>query len=461
MPFKNRLFYIIISAVSILTDLLLLNFILIKNSLFNTDSDKNEVLLLVIILLNLLWGILHYLFNLIDYPRFKQRKKIIFNTLNAFLFWFFCFLILHQLIFNSMPADEYYMLKILFLLLCLMAGKLFYDVLFKFISKKGFCQLNVIIIGYSKNTEILEDYFLKNPWTGFRYFGFVHEGKCPAKYCLSNDYKNLIQLIEQYRIDEVFINMDVIGDEVKHELLNISINYPVRLNIIPDLDGFPPYRLGYQRFDQMPVISVGTDDFTALFNKFLKQTFDLTFSLIIFAVFLWWLMPLISLLIKLDSKGPVFFRQIRTGYKNRTFTCLKFRTMYLNKDADLKQASKDDERITKVGKFLRKFSLDELPQFINVLLGQMSIVGPRPHMLQLNEKFSRLVPGYSTRHRFKPGMTGLAQVRGFRGETKNTDDMLARIRFDIFYIENWSIWLDLKIIFLTLKNIITGKSMGY
>jgi putative colanic acid biosynthesis UDP-glucose lipid carrier transferase len=174
-----------------------------------------------------------------------------------------------------------------------------------------------------------------------------------------------------------------------------------------------------------------------------------------------WLTPLLAIIISLESKGPIFFRQKRNGIENKEFYCYKFRSMTLNNDADRFQASKNDMRITKVGRFIRRTSIDELPQFYNVFFGDMSVVGPRPHMVKHTNEYANKVDKYMLRHFVKPGITGLAQVRGYRGEIESEADILNRIKFDIFYIENWSLFLDIKIVFQTVLNAIKGEDKAY
>ncbi|WP_234364144.1 sugar transferase [Lunatibacter salilacus] len=193
----------------------------------------------------------------------------------------------------------------------------------------------------------------------------------------------------------------------------------------------------------------------------LKRGFDFFTSLILFIAVFSWLFPLIGLIIKLDSKGPVFFRQLRHGKDNVPFYCYKFRSMYENGEADTKQATKNDARITRIGGLLRGSSLDELPQFINVLIGEMSIVGPRPHTIPMNDKFSEEIDNFMYRHTVKPGITGLAQAKGFRGETKDFYDINSRCKLDIFYIDNWSLILDIKIIIWTFFSLILKKTDVY
>lgn len=192
------------------------------------------------------------------------------------------------------------------------------------------------------------------------------------------------------------------------------------------------------------------------FNSAVKRLIDVTVSLIVMILVLSWFLPLISLLIKLTSKGPVFFIQARSGKDNQTFNCIKFRSMYVNEDAHSQQAVANDPRITLPGKFLRKFSLDELPQFFNVLVGDMSVIGPRPHMTYHTESYSQVVNVYMDRLDVKPGITGLAQVMGYRGEIKNTAMIANRVKLDIFYIKKWSMKLDLVIALKTIKLVLFG-----
>jgi len=196
-------------------------------------------------------------------------------------------------------------------------------------------------------------------------------------------------------------------------------------------------------------------------NRALKRTFDIVFSLGVIVFVLSWLIPLLALAVKLSSPGPVFFKQTRLGEGMKKFSCYKFRSMRVNKEADSKQATKNDPRVTKVGAFLRKSNLDEMPQFLNVLLGQMSVVGPRPHPLKLNDQFRDIIDKYMVRHFVRPGITGWAQVNGFRGETRTPELMEKRVDLDVWYLENWSFKLDLKIIVKTVTNMLGKDERAY
>ncbi len=198
----------------------------------------------------------------------------------------------------------------------------------------------------------------------------------------------------------------------------------------------------------------------------IKKCIDITASLFLIVVVFSWLFPIISIIIKISSKGPIFFKQDREGVDKKPFKCLKFRTMQAdskNEDASGKyiQATSNDERITKFGKFLRKTSLDELPQFINVLKGEMSVVGPRPHPIALNKESEKIIKGYNLRHLVKPGITGMAQINGLRGETKDLIQMQNRVNSDIEYIKKWKRRTDVIIIYKTFINVITGDPQAY
>lgn len=195
-------------------------------------------------------------------------------------------------------------------------------------------------------------------------------------------------------------------------------------------------------------------------GMFYKRCFDIVFSLVA-CVAIALFIPIIALIIKLQSRGPIFFVQDRTGKYGRTFRCLKFRTMRTNGECNIRQCTKHDPRVFPFGRFLRRTNLDELPQFFNVLMGDMSIVGPRPHMLYHTDYYSKLIPHYMNRHFVRPGITGWAQVTGFRGETRELWQMEGRVRCDMWYINHWSLWLDLRIMVMTVKTIFVRDEMAY
>ena len=242
------------------------------------------------------------------------------------------------------------------------------------------------------------------------------------------------------------------------KLLSFCDRNMVRFRIVPDYSNFKSRKVGYDFYGNLPVITLREEPLQLGFNRFVKRMFDILFSFLVIVLLLSWMYPILFVLIKLDSKGPFVFKQLRSGLDNNNFYCFKFRTMKMNADSDLNQATQDDVRITKLGVFLRKTSIDEFPQFINVFLGDMSVVGPRPHMLKHTKDFSDSIGNYMVRQLVKPGITGAAQANGFRGEISKFEDIKQRVEFDVWYIENWSLLLDIKLIALTIVNMIKGQS---
>lgn len=245
---------------------------------------------------------------------------------------------------------------------------------------------------------------------------------------------------------------------MKKELNRVGYSTISKLKLISDADAADqsaPYFHIQHEFSEL--INVGSIT-TALrfqpldnrFNRFLKRSIDIVISLLFLIFIFSWLFPIIAVLIKLNSTGPVFFFQKRNKRNGELFNCIKFRSMYVNTDADILPAEKNDPRITLIGRFLRNSYLDELPQFLNVLWGDMSVIGPRPHMVSDNLKFDELIKNYNYRHKVKPGITGLAQVLGYVGAVEDTEEMKARVNMDIFYARHWSLKFDIVILFRTI-----------
>jgi len=235
----------------------------------------------------------------------------------------------------------------------------------------------------------------------------------------------------------------------------------MRLKFVPDFSMLSYGKISASSYNNFHVLKPRHEPLQKSFNRLIKRAFDIVFSLLVVIFLLSWLFPILAFLIKKQSKGPIFFKQLRTGKKNQPFWCYKFRSMRVNSVSDSKQAQKEDDRVTPIGKFIRKTSLDELPQFFNVLLGDMSVVGPRPHMLKHTEDYNDLIHNFMVRHFVKPGITGLAQVSGFRGETKEVIDMKRRVNADIDYVLNWSLIKDIKICFLTVIVTLKGDENAF
>lgn len=320
---------------------------------------------------------------------------------------------------------------------------------------------NAAIIGYDKLGFNLFDVLTKKPHYGIRCSGFYgnSESGVNKKYPLLGSIDEFLTA-DHSGIDFIYISERIDRDNLNN-LISLADNNLIKVKLLPEFKTDFVKTFSLRRFDLVPVVDVNQLPLDNIWNSVLKRAFDLVFSLVVIVTILSWLFPLIGILIKLESRGPVLFKQKRHGKNNVPFFCYKFRTMVVNEKADVLWASKDDPRVTRVGAFLRKTSLDEFPQFFNVLIGNMSIVGPRPHPLTLNYAFEGRVEKFAKRHTSKPGVTGLAQSMGYRGEITNYHQMSSRVRLDRFYLQNWSFWLDLKIIFLTVYSLIRGQELAY
>lgn len=235
----------------------------------------------------------------------------------------------------------------------------------------------------------------------------------------------------------------------------------MRLKFVPDFSMISKSSFSSTNFNNFHVILPRNEPLQDSYNRLLKRVFDIVFSLLVIVLVLSWLYPVLAFIIKKQSKGPVLFKQLRTGKKNQSFWCYKFRSMTVNAQSDSVQAQKGDARVTPIGKFIRRTSIDELPQFFNVLLGDMSVVGPRPHMLKHTQDYNDQINNFMVRHFVKPGITGLAQVSGLRGETKKVSDMKRRVKADIDYVQNWSLIKDLKICLLTVIVTLKGDENAF
>ncbi|HQV35764.1 MAG TPA: undecaprenyl-phosphate glucose phosphotransferase [Flavobacterium sp.] len=317
---------------------------------------------------------------------------------------------------------------------------------------------NAVIIGYTEEAINLKDLFEKRNDYGYRFFGFFSDKKSNEN--IKGKVSEIKEFVINNKIDEIYCSLNEITNEQLKDLVEFADENNKTIKFIPDTKQIFSKNLKIDYYEMFPVLSLQRTLLHEPITKTFKRIFDIIFSLCVIVFLLSWLVPLLALLIKLESKGPVFFKQGRPGLDEEEFFCYKFRSMQMNHTTE-KEASKNDPRVTKIGRFLRKTSLDELPQFFNVLLGDMSVVGPRPHLWSQNRVYGNRVKKYMVRHYVKPGITGLAQVKGFRGEIETDEDMINRIKLDVFYIENWSFILDIKIIFQTVINIFKGEEKAY
>ncbi len=329
----------------------------------------------------------------------------------------------------------------------------FYMLLYRYLQygrTKGYFVHRASIIGLNDMAFILRDVMDGNPMLGFHFMGYVSDNKEDNDGILGH-LDDLEMIVAKHQIEILFVTLPAYNDIKKlKELLAVCNKIGVRLRFVPENQFWFKPKMNLESVGSLVVFNPQEIPLDGVKARFAKRAFDIVFSLVVIVFVISWLFPILFLLIKLSSKGPIFFLQQRTGINNRTFKCMKFRSMRISKDADVKQATKGDSRVTAIGRFLRKSNLDEFPQFFNVFMGQMSVVGPRPHMLRHTEQYSELIDYYRVRHYVKPGITGWAQVNGYRGETDELWKMEKRVEYDMYYLENWDFWWDIKIIFLTV-----------
>ncbi len=317
---------------------------------------------------------------------------------------------------------------------------------------------NAIIVGKGSTSPRLVDVLRIRKDFGINFLGyFDDQADCEQT---KGGIEDLFEKVPKMDVDLIYIHEKLEASLVKRVIDFADENY-IKVKMIPGKSLQLEKSLSFSRYGDFFVINVNDIPLDHPLNSIAKRVFDLAFASFVTVFILSWLIPLVGLLIKLESRGPVFFIQKRNGLNNKVFNCLKFRSMTPNDYADSHQATKGDPRVTRIGAFLRNTSLDEMPQFLNVLMGSMSIVGPRPHTLPMNDTFRTQIERYNSRHKIKPGITGLAQVRGYRGEIENSFQIRSRVRLDYFYINNWSFLLDLEIMVKTVYELLFNRENAY
>ncbi|MEW6196928.1 MAG: undecaprenyl-phosphate glucose phosphotransferase [Bacteroidota bacterium] len=336
----------------------------------------------------------------------------------------------------------------------------------KILRAKGKYVKNLLIVGannigieFSSQVEI-------NPVLGYNLVGFVDDDSSNKK--LLGGMEDLNEVINRYKIDDVIIAASNYDTLKLNNIVNVCNKNAVRTHIIPDYFQFLSKKFTLSTIGNFPIITVRNEPLAEIQLRFVKRTFDIFFSILVMILILSWLIPLIAILIKLTSRGPVFFVQDRIGLKNEKFSCYKFRSMYYkqkNQEEGFNPTLENDPRVTAIGKYLRKYNLDELPQFWNIIKGEMSIVGPRPHAVAFNQEYLECFDAIKLRHLVKPGLTGWAQIHGLRGDVpdpvENKKRTIKRIEYDIWYIESWDFFLDLRIIFLTVWQMIKRDTKAH
>ena len=323
----------------------------------------------------------------------------------------------------------------------------------------------VVIVGDSSNSIQLYKEITSDRSTGFKVLGYFADQVSP-NYPFDAIYlgtpSEAIGWMEKHpEVKQLYCSLPSARKDEIVPIINYCENHLVHFFSLPNLYNYLHHRVFFNTLGSVPYLSLRKDPLMQSENQIIKRIFDILVSGLFLCTFFPFILLIVTIITKITMPGPVFFRQKRNGLNDKEFYCFKFRSMKVNKDADKVQATKNDPRKTNWGNIMRKTSIDELPQFINVFLGDMSIVGPRPHMVKHTEEYSQLIDKYMVRHFVKPGITGWAQVTGFRGETKELKDMEGRIKGDIWYIEHWNLWLDIYIMYKTVANAVHGEKNAY
>lgn len=323
---------------------------------------------------------------------------------------------------------------------------------------KGNNYHNAVILGKGSTSPKLADVFKIRKDFGINFLGYFDDNdQCVQTRGKINKF---FEQATELDLDLIYIHETLDPSTVRHIIDFADENY-IKVKMIPGDSLQLERNLSFSKYGDLFVINVNEIPLDYPLNSLAKRAFDLVFASLVTILILSWLIPLIGVLIKLESRGPIFFIQKRNGINNHVFKCLKFRSMTPNDYSDSVQATKNDPRVTRIGAFLRNTSLDEMPQFLNVLIGDMSIVGPRPHTIPMNKTFKTQIERYNSRHKIKPGITGLAQVKGYRGKIENLYQIRSRVKLDYFYINNWSFLLDMEIMIKTVYELVFNRENAY
>ncbi len=456
---KNSVYIFLLRIFILLSDLIGLNLIIwffqVLLGYKVIINCNNQDLNWLIFLFNFSWIFLSYFFK-----TYIKSFQIIYNlksTFNLFIVHSFINVLIIKFFFHSLIEFKIIVFYTVSVFLFLPLFRYFISFYLNKIDKTIHLRKRVSILGNGPLYPKLYEY-LNSEDSGFRLVPILP--KISAEKVNLEIFINAINLAKKHDITEIFSTIMPVDDNMHMRVVHLAENEFIRFKFVPDFNVVLKNHFKVRVQSQVLEVNYTREPLEELDNRIRKRFFDLLVSSLVIILILSWLYPIIALLIKLDSKGSVLFKQLRSGRKNKPFVCLKFRTMIPNEEQDSKQASKNDYRFTKFGAFLRKTNLDELPQFINVFLGQMSVIGPRPHMLNHTKHYGELVDSYMQRHFIKPGISGWAQINGLRG---NLDQkmMELRVKYDLHYIKNWSVWGDIDIMYKTFIITLVGDDNAY
>jgi putative colanic acid biosynthesis UDP-glucose lipid carrier transferase len=452
----------------VIWDLVLLNSAIIISLLWsygNLDRMDAKEVQTISLLFNLFWITILFYKDAYRIIRIERIENILLRVVQHLLIHTSLIAIFVGILqYSEVPILRLLYFYLVFILLLLISRVASMKAM-KYIRAQGYNFKNVIIIGANDKGKNIKKFLERDLTYGYRVLGFFDDEVDPfaqTSGAMLGSLESVHDYVANGNVDEMYIALHIDKIKTIQQLTAICERYMIRIKFIPDFQQYTRSRkVEITFYGNTPILMLRKEPLEGNQNSLIKKGFDLIFSFAIIVLIFPWLFPIIILMIKMDSAGPAFFRQLRSGRDNKDFWCIKFRTMQVNKTSDSVQATKGDSRVTKMGAFMRRTNIDELPQFFNVLWGNMSVIGPRPHMLLQTKQYSELINNYLVRHYAKPGISGWAQVNGYRGETKELIEMKDRVDYDIWYIENWSLMLDLKIIYLTVFNSFKGEEKAY
>ena len=423
-------------------------------------SDRNYLNASFLIYISLFWFFSSYLSGFYRVYRFTAVFRIITLLTRQSLLFILGYFTYFGIVTEGIIVNNQFLILLTTIIFISISKFMFFFALQKYRSG-GNNFRTVVVLGQDETSKSMIDLFKNKKSLGYHYLGYFANKITESKEYLGT-INDSFEYIVLKGIDEVYCSLLDLNRKEIQKIKKIANQQDITVKLIPNSSELYSKNESVEFYDNtLMVLNVKKLPFDFLENQFTKRLFDLMFSFIVCVFVLSWLIPILWIVIKIDSKGPLIFKQKREGIDGNQFICYKFRSMVYNPVSSEKHAVKNDQRITKIGAFLRKTSIDELPQFFNVIQGYMSVVGPRPHLRSLSRDYQKDVENYIDRHQVKPGITGLAQVSGYRGEVKEKYDIKNRVRLDIFYIENWSFFLDIKIILQTVFNVLKGEEKAY
>ena len=457
----NRQFERYLQFTLVLLDLIMLNlFYLICHTILisRIDAHSREAYFLYWSISNILWLTLSFFLGTYGAKTILNFETFTKRTIQVYLMWII-FVMFYLFFYREIQLSRLFIIITLLSFGCaLLINRFIYLGINKFFMTKDYLIKKVIILGYNDTAKKLAKYF-EEDGLNTQIIGFV-EDKINVRelthYPVLSDTNKALEIAKKYDVQEIFSTITPEQDNDIYSLMYQAEKECIRFRIVPNLNIFITRDVHIEYFGELPILSLRSEPLDDVGNRINKRVLDIIISSFVIIFILSWLIPILGLLIILESKGPIFFSQLRTGKDKKPFKCLKFRSMMVNQEADLKQATQNDTRKTKIGKFIRKTSLDEFPQFLNVFKGDMSLVGPRPHMVKHTSDYSKFIDEYMVRQFIKPGITGWAQIHGFRGEINNPEQIQKRVDKDLWYLENWTLWLDIQILFLTIYFVMKG-----